>query len=602
MTTLKPRQLILTLTLGTLAIGASGRSWDLAVVIGREIDFFARNQSLTGQAKIAEAVALTGVAYDDLSRTMYLSDVNSNVSVFSTDLTEKKNFSSKSLLKKQSGSYIQGIVFDTATRTLFWTDALKEVIMKMHVPLNGPPGGPVLLHNLTRKNPHGINLDVCNRHLYWTNSNSTNPSIERSRLDGSDRRTVIEENLYEPVAVAVDHVEQKLYWLDDVEGINFKIERSNFDGSERELLVHSKHQQPVYLAVDRDSIYWSDRVYSSVWTMPKNCKPGTQPTIFKSYHASNRDADPASILTRDNVGRIDCEAIARMEKRTNVLKPSTANVPVYTYNNLTTSTEESDLTTESSRYCLNDGHLERKSGACRCKPGFFGTHCETSVCHNYCLRGNCKINNHGVPECECASTYVGPRCERNVCDGYCLHDSQCSVQNGKPTCKCKYSNGPRCENLSDIVEFCTAFCNDNVTDLVTFEANPCRCAEMNQMAAKIVTYSESFEYSTLLPIFTALIVVLVLLIAVLSYYVNKLRRRPRIKKRFVVSKGGVTPLTSRPQIPDNQCEITIENCCNMNICETPCFEPKLRNAGPRSNNTKKEEKNSLLDNMEGNSC
>lgn len=44
-------------------------------------------------------------------------------------------------------------------------------------------------------------------------------------------------------------------------------------------------------------------------------------------------------------------------------------------------------------------------------------------------------------------------------------------------------------------------------------------------------------------------------------------RRPRIKKRIIVNKN-VTPLTYRPGQNTEQCEITIENCCNMNICET----------------------------------
>lgn len=44
--------------------------------------------------------------------------------------------------------------------------------------------------------------------------------------------------------------------------------------------------------------------------------------------------------------------------------------------------------------------------------------------------------------------------------------------------------------------------------------------------------------------------------------------RPRIKKTFVVQKKiSQTPLTSRP-VATEQCEITIENCCNMNICDT----------------------------------
>lgn len=93
-----------------------------------------------------------------------------------------------------------------------------------------------------------------------------------------------------------------------------------------------------------------------------------------------------------------------------------------------------------------------------------------------------------------------------------------------------------------------------------------RCMDSNQTAERI-TLNEDFQSSTLLPIFAVLIIVLLVIIVGLSYYVNKLQRRPRIKRHYVVSKG-VMPLTSRPQIPDNQCEITIENCCNMNICET----------------------------------
>lgn len=45
--------------------------------------------------------------------------------------------------------------------------------------------------------------------------------------------------------------------------------------------------------------------------------------------------------------------------------------------------------------------------------------------------------------------------------------------------------------------------------------------------------------------------------------------------RYIVNKGyrsqpGQTPMTSRPPASPamEQCEITIENCCNMNICET----------------------------------
>lgn len=224
--------------------------------------------------------------------------------------------------------------------------------------------------------PKGKSIKIDNNHIlfcsriYWTNSDISNASIECSDLDGNNRKIVIKENLYEPLAIAIDHAERKLYWIDDVEGIHFKIERSNLDGSQRELLVHSKHQQPVYLAVDNESIYWSDWVHSAIWTMPKNAKTGDYPTKFKSYYELRRDADPAGIVTRDNVGQINCALVpSTIEKRTNLSVPSPRSA-TETFNNLTTSKEESDLTTESSKYCLNDGHLNKRNNTCRCKKGW----------------------------------------------------------------------------------------------------------------------------------------------------------------------------------------------------------------------------------------
>lgn len=85
-----------------------------------------------------------------------------------------------------------------------------------------------------------------------------------------------------------------------------------------------------------------------------------------------------------------------------------------------------------------------------------------------------------------------------------------------------------------------------------------------QAAQRIVKLSDNVENRKLLLIFLVLATVALLFFGGVTCYAGILRRKPRVKRRFV----GVTPLTSRPQIPGNQCEITIENCCNMNICET----------------------------------
>lgn len=64
---------------------------------------------------------------------------------------------------EENNMYIAGIVFDTSSRILFWVDVLREVIGKMHVPVNNVPGTPIVLHNLTGNSPRDIALDVCNR-------------------------------------------------------------------------------------------------------------------------------------------------------------------------------------------------------------------------------------------------------------------------------------------------------------------------------------------------------------------------------------------------------------------------------------------------------
>lgn len=94
------------------------------------------------------------------------------------------------------------------------------------------------------------------------------------------------------------------------------------------------------------------------------------------------------------------------------------------------------------------------------------------------------------------------------------------------------------------------------------------CSERNSTNPGYNTYGYDSWVNLLITIFAIVVGILIIIVIVLSYFVNKYRRRPRVKKRFVVSKAGITPLTSRPQLPDDHCEIMIENCCNMNICET----------------------------------
>lgn len=63
---------------------------------------------------------------------------------------------------------------------------------------------------------------------------------------------------------------------------------------------------------------------------------------------------------------------------------------------------------------------------------------------------------------------------------------------------------------------------------------------------------------------TILLMVVMVLGAIRRWYKPA---RPKIKKTYVVRKN-VTPMTYRPTAASERCEITIENCCNMEYCDT----------------------------------
>src|ERR1700749_5229028 len=86
--------------------------------------------------------------------------------------------------------------------------------------------------------PDGIVVDVAAGHIYWTNMGNpkaNDGSIERSDLDGTNRKTIVPEGAtFTPKQLKLDKQGGKIYWSDR-EGM--RVMRANFDGSEIETLV-----------------------------------------------------------------------------------------------------------------------------------------------------------------------------------------------------------------------------------------------------------------------------------------------------------------------------------------------------------------------------
>ena len=81
------------------------------------------------------------------------------------------------------------------------------------------------------QNPAGIDLDLTNGKMYWTDS--VTDRIQCANLDGSNIETVISTGLLTPFRVRVDIDTEKLYWTDFT---SKNIASSNLDGSGIEII------------------------------------------------------------------------------------------------------------------------------------------------------------------------------------------------------------------------------------------------------------------------------------------------------------------------------------------------------------------------------
>lgn len=354
-----------------------------------------------------------------------------------------------------------------------------------------------------------------------------------------------------PLGITVDEPYGKIYWTVDLEGIYYKIERSNFDGSSRELLIMGTHQEPFGIVATNNAIYWTDDVHKNVWVLstdmsfPNHTKARLEPHIFHHYASYVPNGIAAY---RD--GNFECDVGYKVP----IPKPPEAP-------------EESPELEIPPGYCLNGGEFDVDS--CRCQRGFFGEHCEMSLCHNYCLNdGICLVNERDAPECKCTAGFSGSRCDRNICEGFCMNYGRCYINDTYPVCSCRDGYfGSRCQLTRDL--FCHQKCLESEQDSV------CDCQSMRSASSDFLQMTNTSQCEARQILIISLMcfgAFAVLVIAVLARRICILRRRPTIKKRIIVNKTvkSQTPMTVRPNStsPTEQCEITIENCCNMNICET----------------------------------
>ncbi|XP_053674424.1 protein cueball [Anopheles nili] len=564
--------------------------------------------------KTAQTSTITGMAFDHLERRLYWTEKHTR-SVYSVEIDAVLN----------STRVAGGKVNETAS---------------------GDDPVSLLVRTVATVEPDhelaGLAIDECRRHLYWTNCYPKTSNIVRAAMNGTVLN-VHEEHVYLPKGITVDHYRNRLYWVEKKYGRRYTIESADLEVNDQRTLQTGLDRLPADIAVRNEFIYWTDQENNEIYEMAK--EPNAQSrTVYRGEH-------PSAVILRANLllehqrNNPDCQAVVnrilenmQRSKPASVLLQESQHAPLTGCLNNGTVNHHTDVCIcppayggklceidlcsnfcaqgrcrigrdnrprcdcdsqfEGERcdrnrcdgFCLNGGKCRfanvtqgSSERVCSCdSTGFSGARCENPICGtDYCYNGECYVEDGKWPKCRCKAGYRGERCEEYSCNNYCLNGGRCTLGNETtvPECQCEEEfAGKRCEIA---VRLCSTYNDDPQWQQYCLGISK----TLPLMEPKVTYCKESFNRTVVYSSLCFTVSFVVLLVIILTVHRMMKPPRPRITKKMVV-----TPMTSRP--PTTQCEITIENCCNMNVCETPCFDTKLLKK------SQKEDKQFLLEDIE----
>ncbi|KAL1021804.1 hypothetical protein UPYG_G00018280 [Umbra pygmaea] len=173
----------------------------------------------------------------------------------------------------------RAIDFHAQSSCIYFADTTSFLIGRQR--LDGTNRETILKDDLD--NVEGISVDWMGNNLYWTNDGYRKTiSVARLEKAAQTRRTLLEGDMSHPRAIVLDLLHGWMYWTDweedEVNDSVGRIEKAWMDGSHKEAFVTSGILWPNGLTVDQgsSSIYWCDAYYDHI---EKITLDGTQRTV-----------------------------------------------------------------------------------------------------------------------------------------------------------------------------------------------------------------------------------------------------------------------------------------------------------------------------------
>lgn len=505
---------------------------------------------------------LKAITYDTTHDTFYFTDRHGDITLInSLKLRNDGTWVTKKLVELNEKEMIEDIIYDFNDDVLFLSD--KKRILKISFDRTNPENVVLqkeIFLNITTGSPMGLELDGCKRHLYYTVIGGE-ASINAISIGEMKNEIVCKScEKYRPTAIAIDEKTNRIYIADKKFNVYFINSFTSENDFKQEL--KSTDRTPRSIAVDHEYVYYVDGTEHSLRRLLKHHKSDEGSEFMIKFKQ-----DPTDIIVRSsfidaiNVDLSKCDlSKERIEELQKVIENEKKHEIVC---------QKSSLI-KPKKTCLHGGTFDEDSSSCICKDSRYdGESCEIDLCYNFCMNGGeCSIESDTLlttrptAKCSCTKGYTGDRCEIDVCSNYCLNDGKCSVDKTKrPVCECINGfSGSRCDNFGEEqpVDTKTAI----HTEIKTTTEDDSFVDENRN------THGKCPVRMNLTSIIIAVCVTLSLLFVFLSMvFIYRMHKpmRPKIRKKYVVHKN-IEPLTCRPTT--EQCEVIIEDCCNMNICET----------------------------------
>ena len=420
-----------------------------------------------GQLKI-EAI---DVAYEDNNPILFISLRNNGTIMYIKFSADSETPSGTGIRNRRSSGLDdetdilvntagtpKGLAVDWINKNIYW---INEQTASVHM-VNYQTRNmlTVIKNSLILPNDLAVDPDIGK--LFISDA-GTKPIIFTARLDGSDLKPLISEDMAWPVSLAIDYPARRLYWTDMKKRT---IETVRLDGSERMQIVklEPKMGKPFKLDVFEDTVFFTTFQFNKILRI-------------------NKFGNGSYMNIAEELMSVTDLVIMQQNKQDSVYISNpcgaTAGSPCSKYGPNVICTSVPDVHQSLTAKCMcADGFLLRNN---KCVSNIHSREnddiftCSALNCH----AGTC-IMHHGFPQCVCDSKYTGKYCETFICSQFCENDAKCLPvhEENKParaTCICKEGfSGAKCEiNMKE----CIDYCHNNSTCLFNKESEKleCRC-------------------------------------------------------------------------------------------------------------------------------